>query len=73
MIFYKIKLWFWKSNLWFWRIKLWWYALWVRKDEFHKSLNMDGRSMFKMNEKERRKYINDLVRRRNIAHDRTLL
>jgi len=52
------------------RIKLFWDRLWIRKDEFHKSLNMDVMAMLDMNEKEQEEYLADLVKRRNIAHDR---
>lgn len=59
-----------------WNIKLIknriWSKLWVRKDEFHSSLNLDAESMLYMNEKEREKYTIDLIKRRNIAHKRGL-
>lgn len=59
-----------------WNIKLIknriWSKLWVRKDEFHSSLNLDVESMLYMNEKEREKYTIDLIKRRNIAHKRGL-
>ncbi|MBN1637336.1 MAG: hypothetical protein JW866_00085 [Ignavibacteriales bacterium] len=50
-----------------------WNKTWIRKDEFHSSLDMDGTAMSYMSEKEREKYIHDLVKRRNIAHERDLL
>lgn len=50
----------------------WWNRLWIRKDEFHRSLIMDDVLMSKMNEIERDKYRVDLIRRRNIAHKRDL-
>ena len=25
----------------FWRIKLWWKSLWIRRDEFHSSFDLD--------------------------------
>lgn len=49
-----------------------WNKLWIRKNEFDKTLDMDGEMMMHMNEKEREKYMIDLVRRRNIAHERGL-
>lgn len=59
-----------------WNIKLIknriWSKLWIRKDEFHSSLNLDAESMLYMNEKEREKYTIDLIKRRNIAHKRGL-
>ena len=54
------------------RIKLFWYRLWVRKNEFHKSLEMDSFDMMTMNKNEQSKYLSDLCRRREIAHQRDL-
>ena len=59
-------------RMWLVGIKQKWNKLYIRKDEFHSSLDLDGEAMGYMNEKEREKYINDLVRRRNIAHERGL-
>lgn len=59
-------------RMWLVGIKNRWNKLWIRKDEFHSSLDLDGEAMMYMNEKEREKYIKDLVRRRNIAHERGL-
>ena len=59
-------------RMWLVGIKNRWNKLWIRKDEFHSSLDLDGEVMGYMNEKEREKYIMDLVRRRNIAHERGL-
>lgn len=53
-------------------IKLNWNKLYIRKNEFHSSLDLDGEAMSHMNDKEREKYILDLVKRRNIAHYRDL-
>ncbi len=41
-------------------------------DEFRPSLDMNARLMFSMSEKERDEYIRDLLRRREIAHQRDL-
>jgi len=60
------------DRMWLVGIKNRWNKLWIRKDEFHSSLDLDGEAMGYMNEKEREKYIMDLVRRRNIAHERGL-
>lgn len=54
------------------RPRLFWDRLWIRKDEFHASLDMNVRACFDMNEKDRNEYIIDLIRRRNIAHERDL-
>jgi hypothetical protein len=58
--------------MWLVEIKNRWNKLYIRKDEFHSSLDLDGEAMGYMNEKEREKYTMDLVRRRNIAHERGL-
>ena len=54
------------------KLRLWWYQLWIRKDEFHYSLNMDMRLMMDMDRDERHEYLQDLIRRRNIAHDKDM-
>lgn len=51
-------------------LKLWWNKLWIRKDEFHPSLDLDFRAMLVMNKKQLDKYYADITRRRKIAHDR---
>lgn len=58
------------AYIWNQKLKLSWYKLWIRKNEFHKSLDTDMDAMFNMNEKQKENYINDLVKRRNIAHNR---
>ncbi len=72
LILLSIKLYFLtvKRCLWNKRLRLWWYRLWIRKDEFHKSLDMDIEAMLVMNKKEREAYIKDLIKRRDIAHRR---
>jgi hypothetical protein len=57
-----IKRWVWNKH-----ILLWWYGLWIRKDEFHISLNMDTEAMRGMNDKELFRYRDDLIRRRTLA------
>jgi hypothetical protein len=54
------------------RLKLWWDRLWVRKDEFHSSLDFNITAMLGMTISEREEYIKDLIRRRSIAHERDL-
>ena len=61
-----------KRRIWNKHILLRWHRLWIRKDEFHRSLDMDGAAMLEMNEQERSKYLADLARRREIAHQRDL-
>jgi hypothetical protein len=54
------------------RIRHRWHALWVRKDEFHKSLNLDIDYYSVLSKKDREIYMRDLVRRRELAHQRDL-
>jgi len=61
----KIKRWIWNKH-----ILLWWRRLWLRNDEFHPSLNMDGAALLEMDDQEREKYFADLHRRIEIAHQR---
>ncbi len=58
----------------FWHryVLLWWYRLWIRKDERHKSLDTDWFLYREMNEKEKIKYVADLKKRREIAHQRDI-
>lgn len=51
------------------RLRLWWARLYVRKDEFHYSLDLDHEALMTMKEEERQKYQEDLIRRRNVAHE----
>lgn len=60
-----------RRKIWNKRIKLAWYRLFVRKDEFHPSLNLDTEAMVVMNDDELRAYRADIMRRRTIAHNRT--
>ncbi len=55
-------------RIWNKHILLRWYKLWVRKDEFHKSLDMDFAAISEMDTEEQEKYSQDLIRRREIAH-----
>ena len=61
-----------KRKIWNKGIKLFWNKLWVRKNEFHSSLDIDGDAIVDMDHKEFDEYMNDLVRRRNIAHERDI-
>lgn len=49
-----------------------WHRLWIRKDEFHHSLDMDTYAMMDMKADERKRYLTDLIRRRNSAHRRDI-
>jgi len=59
-------------RLWHVKVKLRWNRLWIRKDEFHPSLNSDFRIMLGMTKEEREAYQLDLVKRRDIAHRRDI-
>lgn len=61
-----------KRRIWNKHILLWWHKLWIRKDEFHHSLDMDGLAILEMDKRELKEYRADLVRRRQIAHERDL-
>ena len=54
------------------RPRLLWHRAWVRKDEFHRSLDIDVMAMLQMNEADQRRYMADLMKRRNLAHDRDI-
>ena len=64
----KIKLW-WQGQ---WRFWLWWDRLWIRQNEFHRSLSFNGQACWRMSPKRRAAYLADLLRRRRIAHERDL-
>jgi hypothetical protein len=57
-------------KLWFWRLL--WHRLFIRKDEFHPSLNIDVEAVSAMDSEARKHYFDDLARRRKIAHERSL-
>lgn len=52
------------------RPKLLWDRLWLRQDEFHSSLNLNATALLDMSREDRKKYVMDLVKRRNRAHQR---
>jgi hypothetical protein len=54
------------------RIRLFWSRLYIRKDEFDSTLNSDFDALCTMSPKQRERYWKDLVRRRDIAHQREL-
>ena len=62
-----------RRRIWNKRLKLWWYRLFVRKDEFHHSLQMDLDALLVMDDDEKQAYLSDLQRRRTIAHRRSLV
>lgn len=54
------------------RPKMIWNRAFIRRDEFHRSLNMDVFAMCDMTDADRQRYIADMIRRRNIAHERDI-
>lgn len=54
------------------KFRLLWHRLWLRKDEFHNSLELDSISFPWLTKSAQQWYINDLVKRRNAAHERDL-
>lgn len=54
------------------RVRLLWHRLWIRKDEFDKSLDIDLEAIIYMDEKELEEYRKNLIHRRMIAHERDL-
>ena len=66
----KIKLFGWPFGL--WRLRIWWHELFIRKNEFHKSLNLDIDAYCKMTDDQRLDYMCCLYDRRRAAHERTL-
>lgn len=54
------------------RPRMMWNSLYIRKDEFHYSLNMDIDAIMHMNDVERKAYMKNLCKRRDIAHNRDM-
>ena len=61
-----------RRKIWNKRLRLWWYRLYIRQDEFHRSLNSDIEAMLVMDSSELKAYFKDLYRRRRIAHRRDM-
>ena len=53
-----------------WTIKNWWSKLWIRKEEFHPSLDLRSNINLGMSKERRKEAFLDLCRRRQIAHER---
>lgn len=69
--YHETKQYFSKIRILFTWFKLQWNKLYIRKDEFHSSLDMDG-DVLMFNKDKSDKYMKDLIRRRNIAHRKSL-
>ena len=54
------------------RMRLFWAQMWVRKDEFHRSLDIDMEAMMQMDREQQRQYLERINKRREIAHKRDL-
>jgi len=50
----------------------WWYRHFCHSTEFHRSLDLDIGAMMVMNEKELRDYLLEMIKKREIAHQRTI-
>lgn len=61
--FYRLRVRLWNGGL-----LLWWYRLWIRKDEFHPSLDLDYELLTVLSRKDRDKYQAELLKRRQTAH-----
>lgn len=61
-----------KRVVWNRGIKLQWYRLWIRKNEFHHSLNTDIEAIIGMNDEQYKVYEKDLIKRRQIAHQKNM-
>ena len=59
-----------KRRVWNGGILFLWYRLWIRKNEFHRSLDIDVSAVLGMNNKKRKRYMSNLIARRRIAHGR---
>lgn len=57
-------------RIWNKRLKLWWHRLFIRKNEFHSSLDYDPYAMTGLNPGEFEAQRLDLIRRRMIADER---
>lgn len=60
----------WIKRVWYVYIRMSWRRLWIRRDEFHRSLDMDVDAMLYMSKDEQYRYKSDLIWRRSIAHRR---
>lgn len=54
------------------RLRHWYQRLWIRRDEFHPSTDLDIEVLGALEPSEQRWYHADLYRRRDIAHRRDL-
>ncbi len=53
-------------------LRFWWAKQWVRKDEFHPSLNLDADYASRLSQEERDAYFENVMKRRAIAHERDI-
>jgi len=54
------------------RLRLWWNKLYIRHDEFHKSLDLNIEALLDMTSEEQLVYKQDLLNRRITAHNRDI-
>ena len=61
-----------RRRIWNAGIKLFWRRFFIRKDEFHSSLDLDLEALMVMDGNKRHRYYLDLAKRRSIADKRDL-
>ena len=61
-----------KVKIWNCGLYLWWNRLWIRKNEFHQSLDIDFEAMSYMTREQQECYLTELTKRRMIAHERDM-
>ena len=67
-IFNKLKILIWNRG-----VKMLWDCLWIRKNEFHKSLSLDVEALSQMDDGQREAYMKNMAIRRQAAHEKDLL
>ncbi len=66
--------WLWQLiKEWITLIIMWWHELWIRKDEFHSSLDYKIKGLSNISAEKGEKYEKNLERRREFAHKRDIL
>lgn len=55
------------------KFRVWWNELWIRRDEFHESLSLDAEAQMYMEKDSRTQYVERLICRRQVAHNRDCL
>lgn len=61
-----------RRRVWNKHLLLRWYRLWIREEETHPSLDIDHEAMLEMDDGERGRYLANLYKRRECAHQNGL-